>query len=118
MATATDRASLIGIGFPPLAIVIPSGTMTQGDRQTFINMYSGLLAIPAVIPPTPPAPPDFIPVYSAQVTFKKINVGGLVQQLDGPERNYPVYRFGNEVKFERPEIPGSEYRWARDNDYI
>ena len=112
MATATDRASLIGIGFPPLAIVIPSGTMTQGNRQTFINMYSGLLAIPVVRP----LPPEFIPVYSAQVTFKKINVGGLVQQLDGPERNYPVYRFGNEVKFERPEIAGSEYRWARDND--
>jgi hypothetical protein len=114
MATATDRASLIGIGFPPLSIVIPSGTMTQGDRQTFINMYSGLLAIPAVIPP----PPEFIPVYSAQVRFQKINVGGLVQQLDGQERNYPVYQFEGSYKFERPETPGSEYRWARDIEEI
>jgi hypothetical protein len=112
MATIADRASIIGIGFPPLVIVVPSGTATQGKQQTFLNVYSGILALPFVAPVAPP----FIPVYSAQVTFKKINVGGLIQQLDGPERNYPVYQFGSELKFERPEIPGSEYRWARDND--
>jgi hypothetical protein len=57
---------------------------------------------------------EFIPVYSAQVRFKTISAKGLVQQLDGPERNYPVYQFAGAYKFERPETPGSEYRWARD----
>jgi hypothetical protein len=117
MSTATDRASLIGIGFPPLAIVIPAGTVTQGDRQTFINMYSGLLAAAPFIP-IPPIPPEFIAVYSAQVRFQKTTVSGLVQQLDGPERNYPVYQFERNYKFERPETPGSEYRWARDIEEI
>ena len=50
--------------------------------------------------------------------FQKINVGGLVQQLDGQERNYPVYQFERNNKFERPETPGSEYRWARDIEEI
>mgnify|MGYP003643468962 CR=1 FL=1 len=112
MATLADRASIIGIGFPPLAIVVPSADVTQGSLQTLMNIYSGILALPVVVP----VAPTFIPVYSAQVTFKKVNVGGLIQQLDGPERNYPVYRFGSELKFERPETPGNEYRWARDND--
>jgi len=49
------------------------------------------------------------------VTFKKLNVKALIQQLDGSEPAYPVYYFGKTVKLERPEVPGSEYRWARDN---
>lgn len=114
MATAADRASLIGIGFPPITMVIPSGTVNQGARQTFLNMYSGLLAEAAVVPP----PPVFVPVYSAQVRFQTINAGGLVQQLDGQERSYPVYQFERHYKFERPETPGSEYRWARDIEEI
>ncbi|MCJ8292921.1 MAG: hypothetical protein MJK15_00810 [Colwellia sp.] len=48
-------------------------------------------------------------------TFKTLNVKALVQQLDGVEPAYPVYYFGKTVKFERPEVPGQEYRWARDN---
>ena len=49
-----------------------------------------------------------------RVTFKKINAKALVQQLDGPEPPYPVYQFGKTLKFERPEVPGKTYRWARD----
>jgi len=52
---------------------------------------------------------------TSSVTFKKINVKGVVQQLAGTERAYPVYNFGRTAKFERPEVPGSEYRWAKDN---
>jgi hypothetical protein len=117
MATAADRASLIGIGFPPITFVVPSGTVDQGARQTFVNLYSGLLAGEPIIP-VPPEPPVFIPVYSAPVRFQTMNAAGLVQQLDGPERNYPVYQFERNYKFERPETPGSEYRWARDIEEI
>ena len=49
------------------------------------------------------------------VTFKKLNVKAVVQQLAGTEQAYPVYYFGKTVKVERPEVPGKEYRWARDN---
>jgi len=52
---------------------------------------------------------------SEKVTFKKLNVKALVHQLDGVEPEYPVYFFGRTVKTERPEVPGQEYRWARDN---
>jgi hypothetical protein len=45
------------------------------------------------------------------VRFKKIDGKSLVHQLDGPEPAYPVYRFGRRLKFERPEVPGGEYRW-------
>lgn len=51
---------------------------------------------------------------SSTVTFKTISVKALAMQLDGPEKAYPVYRFGNNHKFERPEVPGETYRWARD----
>ena len=49
-----------------------------------------------------------------KVTFKTLNVKALVQQLAGTEPAYPVYYFGKIVKFERPEVPGQTYRWARD----
>ena len=52
---------------------------------------------------------------SAKVTFKTLNVKAMVQQLAGTENPYPVYYFGSQIKFERPEVPGQEYRWARDN---
>lgn len=52
---------------------------------------------------------------TSKVTFKKLNGKALVQQLDGTEPPYPVYYFGKTIKFERPEVPGKEYRWARDN---
>ncbi len=48
-------------------------------------------------------------------TFKKINVKALVYQLDGVEREYPVYYFGKTIKYERPEVPSQDYRWVRDN---
>jgi len=48
------------------------------------------------------------------VTFKKLNVKALVQQLDGAEPAYPVYYFGKTIKYERPEVQGKKYRWARD----
>ena len=48
------------------------------------------------------------------VTFKKLNVKSLVQQLEGSEPAYPVYYFGKTIKSERPEVPGKTYRWARD----
>ena len=50
-----------------------------------------------------------------KVTFKKLNGKALVQQLAGTEPAYPVYYFGKTIKIERPEVPGKEYRWARDN---
>jgi hypothetical protein len=50
MATAADRASLIGIGFASLVIVLPTAALTQGDRQTFLNLYSGLLTQTIVVP--------------------------------------------------------------------
>ena len=50
-----------------------------------------------------------------RVTFKTLNVKAMVQQLAGTESAYPVYYFGSQTKFERPEVPGQEYRWARDN---
>ena len=49
-----------------------------------------------------------------RASFKQLNVRALVQQLDGPEPAYPVYYLGKTVKFERPEVPGQTYRWARD----
>jgi len=47
-------------------------------------------------------------------TFKTLNVRALVQQLDGTEQAYPVYYFGKTIKYERPEVAGATYRWARD----
>lgn len=51
---------------------------------------------------------------SQRATFKQINGKAIVEQLAGPERAYPVYYFGKIVKFERPEVPGQTYRWAKD----
>ena len=47
-----------------------------------------------------------------RVRFKKRSLKAIVHQLDGPEKPYPVYRFGGyHNKFERPEVPGQPYRW-------
>jgi len=48
---------------------------------------------------------------SRPVRFKTISAKALMLQLDGPEQPYPVYRMGNTLKFERPEVPGAQYRW-------
>ena len=50
-----------------------------------------------------------------RVKFQKFSFKSQVDQLAGRETPYPVYYFGRTVKFERPEIPGTTYRWARDN---
>lgn len=46
-----------------------------------------------------------------KVTYKHVTIKSLVQQLDGRERPYAVYRFGKRFKTERPEVPGAPYRW-------
>jgi len=56
------------------------------------------------------------PVRSKTVVFRTVNAAALVQQLEGSEPPYPVYTFGGTVKFERPEQPGSRYRWLNDNE--
>ena len=66
--------------------------------------------------PEPVAPPTPITVSSPEVTFKQINAAALINQLEGPEPKYPVYHFGSTDKFERPEHPGSEYRWLADQE--
>jgi len=48
------------------------------------------------------------------VRFKKVTIKAIVQQLDGQEKPYDVYRFsGRRRKFERPILPGTTYRWLR-----
>ena len=51
---------------------------------------------------------------NTKVKFRKVNVKSLVQQIEGREPPYPVYRFGKVIKTERPEVPGKTYRWAKD----
>jgi hypothetical protein len=40
--TAAKRASMLNFGNDDL-LPVPSGTFDQGDRQTFLSLYSGLL---------------------------------------------------------------------------
>ena len=50
-------------------------------------------------------------IISAKVTHKRVDAKALINQLEGPERAYPVYRFSGAYKFERPEVAGRPYRW-------
>lgn len=50
-------------------------------------------------------------ILSHKVRFKKVSIKALIQRLEGPEPSYPVYYMGKTIKFERPEVPGKEYRW-------
>ena len=54
--TATKRCSAINIGSPWRGVLpIPDGTISQGDRQTVMLMYAGVLAtVPVVIPDVSP----------------------------------------------------------------
>ncbi len=47
-----------------------------------------------------------------RVRFKKVSAKSLMTQIAGREPPYPVYRFPR-LKFERPEQPGTTYRWLR-----
>lgn len=45
------------------------------------------------------------------VRYKKVSARAVVQQLDGQEKPYDVYRFsGRRKRFERPTAPGQTYR--------
>ncbi len=47
--TAIKRASIAGFALVAITLVIPSGGVTAGDRQTISDMYSGILASPPAI---------------------------------------------------------------------
>jgi len=47
--SASKRASALGFGFIALTLVVPDGTIDQGDRQTVAHQYSGILATEAVV---------------------------------------------------------------------
>jgi len=42
--TASKRASVMGINNVSNLFIFPDGTIDQGDRQTFSDLYSGILA--------------------------------------------------------------------------
>ena len=42
--SASKRASALSFGIIALALVVPSGTVDQSERQTSANLYSGILA--------------------------------------------------------------------------
>lgn len=44
MDTAANRASSIGICIPWTYLLVPDGTIDQGDRQALAHSYSGILA--------------------------------------------------------------------------
>lgn len=46
-----------------------------------------------------------------RVTFRRRNMKSVVIQLSGRELPYPVYRLSGVYKYERPEVPGQQYRW-------
>lgn len=49
--TATKRFSMMGFGDPIVQLVVPSGSITVGDRATLIDLYSGIaLDSPLVTP--------------------------------------------------------------------
>lgn len=42
--TRAKRASVMGMGSPiPVMLPFPDGTIDQGDRQHFLELYSGIL---------------------------------------------------------------------------
>ena len=43
--TAQKRASAIGVNQPQLTLVIPDSEIDQGDRQTIVSCYRGILAV-------------------------------------------------------------------------
>jgi hypothetical protein len=42
--TFTKRASVWGFNKPYRTVIIPNGSIDQGDRQTALSLYSGMLA--------------------------------------------------------------------------
>ena len=72
--TAAKRASVLGFAFAPLLLVVPDGSIDQGDRQTIAHLYSGVLAIPFT-----PSAATFVAstviVYPAVQGSVKINGG-------------------------------------------
>lgn len=40
--TAAKRFSMMGFNNPIYKIVIPDGSIDQGDRQTYLDLYSGI----------------------------------------------------------------------------
>jgi hypothetical protein len=51
MDTATKRASALGLGLVSLSLVVPNGSIDQGDRQTVSHLYSGILAEAVIVVP-------------------------------------------------------------------
>jgi hypothetical protein len=47
--TKAKRASALGVGLVFTLLVFPDGAISQGDRQTSANSYSGILATAPVI---------------------------------------------------------------------
>ena len=47
--TAKKRASMMNFGEDSIRLPIPSGSFDQGDRQTFLGLYSGILAIGSIV---------------------------------------------------------------------
>ena len=47
--TPQKRFSMMGFGNPLLKLVFPTGSITAGDRSTFIDLYSGIALPPPVI---------------------------------------------------------------------
>lgn len=47
--SASKRASALSFGIIALALVVPSGTVDQSERQTSANLYSGILADAPII---------------------------------------------------------------------
>jgi len=44
LTTASNRFSMMShIQGVSTALVVPSGTVTDGDKQTYLNMYGGIL---------------------------------------------------------------------------
>lgn len=49
---AQKRASALGVGLAAITLVVPSGAITDGDKQTICSVYSGILAdAPIIITP-------------------------------------------------------------------
>ncbi len=48
-----------------------------------------------------------------RVIFRTIPLTQIIRQVNGPPQNIAVYNFGSVQKFEREDMPGSVYAWAR-----
>ena len=48
-----------------------------------------------------------------QVRFRQIPLTEIIRQVNGLDNRIAVYNFGEVQKFEREEIPGEVYFWAR-----